>query len=108
MARYPPHSDSRQNLSDAAFGEMSDSRYGRHIAAPDCEMSIEQKPPPRAPKVLTVGEVATYLHVHPSTIYRLLRQGRLPAFRIGSDWRFSLENIDHWRLRGGVPPNTRG
>ena len=54
-----------------------------------------QYPGPK--KVMTVREVATYLSVHPSTIYRLLRQNQIPAFRIGSDWRFNIETIDHWR-----------
>jgi excisionase family DNA binding protein len=48
-------------------------------------------------KVLTVAEVAEYLHVHPSTIYRLLRKREIPAFRVGSDWRFNRESIDDWR-----------
>jgi excisionase family DNA binding protein len=48
-------------------------------------------------KVLTVQEVSNYLRVHRSTIYRLLKQRRLPAFRVGSDWRFNIEAIDRWR-----------
>ena len=48
-------------------------------------------------KVMTVREVAEYLHVHPSTIYRLLRKREIPAFRVGSDWRFNRESIDDWR-----------
>jgi excisionase family DNA binding protein len=71
-------------------------------------MSTPRKPPPEKPKVLTLEEVAVCLQVHRSTIYRLLRQGKLPGFRIGSDWRFNLEEIDRWRLRGGTPPDTRG
>jgi len=47
--------------------------------------------------ILTVGNVAEYLHVHPSTIYRLLKKGQLPAFKVGSDWRFNREAIDRWR-----------
>ncbi len=38
---------------------------------------------PTASMVLTVEEVARYLHVHQSTIYRLLRQKELPAFKVG-------------------------
>ena len=49
-------------------------------------------------RVLTVRELADYLHVHQSTIYRMLKRSQLPAFRIGSDWRFNLERIDRWRL----------
>jgi len=50
--------------------------------------------------VLTVKELAVYLRIHPSTIYRLLKRGQLPAFRIGSDWRFNVEEIDRWRVEG--------
>jgi excisionase family DNA binding protein len=52
-----------------------------------------------AGKVLTVGEVSDYLRVHRSTVYRLLKKGQLPGFRIGSDWRFNVEAIDQWRLQ---------
>ncbi len=48
------------------------------------------------PRVLTVGEVAKYLRVHQTTIYRLLKTHQLPAFRVGSDWRFNLETIEKW------------
>ena len=47
-------------------------------------------------KVLTVRDVSSYLRVHPSTIYRMLKRNQLPAFRVGSDWRFTVEAIDHW------------
>ncbi len=49
-------------------------------------------------KVLTVNELAEYLRVHRSTLYRLLKKQQLPAFRIGSDWRFNVEAIDRWRM----------
>src|SRR5258708_35601389 len=51
----------------------------------------------RQSKVMTVEEVSEYLHVHPSTIYRLIKRRKIPAFRIGSDWRFNIETIDKWR-----------
>lgn len=47
-------------------------------------------------KVLTVQDVATRLHVHPITVYRLIRSAKLPAFRIGRIWRFNAEEIDNW------------
>ncbi|HKN02293.1 MAG TPA: helix-turn-helix domain-containing protein [Candidatus Binataceae bacterium] len=50
-------------------------------------------------KVLTVQEVSSYLRVHPSTIYRMLKRNQIPAFRVGSDWRFTAEAIDEWRER---------
>ncbi len=47
-------------------------------------------------RIVTVRELATYLRVHPSTVYRLLRQEKIPSFRIGSDWRFDREAIERW------------
>lgn len=47
-------------------------------------------------KVFTLTEVAELLKVHPSTIYRLLRDHSIPAFKMGSDWRFNEESIERW------------
>jgi excisionase family DNA binding protein len=47
-------------------------------------------------RILTVQEVSKYLHVHPSTVYRLLKRRELPAFRIGGAWRFVASDIDKW------------
>jgi excisionase family DNA binding protein len=57
----------------------------------------------RPSKVMTVREVSSYLHVHPGTIYRLLKSNQIPAFRIGSDWRFNIEAIDSWCLHQVKP-----
>ena len=54
-------------------------------------------------KFLTVGELSHYLKVHPITVYRLLKRNQLPAFRVGSDWRFNIESIDHWCLQQQKP-----
>ncbi len=58
--------------------------------------------------VLTLEEVASYLRVHPSTIYRLLKRRQIPAFKVGSDWRFNLESIDQWRAEAenAIKPRT--
>jgi excisionase family DNA binding protein len=55
-----------------------------------------------AAKVITVGELAEYLRVHRSTVYRLLKKGQLPGFKIGSDWRLNVEAIDLWRVQQGA------
>jgi len=56
-------------------------------------------------RILTVRDVSNYLRVHPSTIYKMLKRNQLPAFRVGSDWRFTVEAIDRWRasVESGVP-----
>jgi excisionase family DNA binding protein len=46
--------------------------------------------------VLTLEEVARFLKVHPSTVYRLLKKKQIPAFKMGSDWRFNQESIEKW------------
>lgn len=46
--------------------------------------------------LLTVDEVARYLNVDKFTIYRLITQGKLPAFKVGGQWRFKQELIDEW------------
>jgi excisionase family DNA binding protein len=56
------------------------------------------------PRVMTVRELSSYLRVHPSTIYKLLRRGELPGFRIGTDWRFNAEVIDRWCLERNMRP----
>lgn len=49
-------------------------------------------------RVMTLREVSAYLQVHPSTIYRMLKHNQIPAFHVGSDWRFNIETIDNWCL----------
>jgi len=49
--------------------------------------------------VMTLDEVALFLHVHPSTVYRLLKGRSIPAFKVGSDWRFNKESIERWITR---------
>jgi len=57
--------------------------------------------------LLTVKDVAAYLQVNQTTIYRLLRQSEIPAFKLGGDWRFNIESIDEWRLAAGAQPMLR-
>jgi excisionase family DNA binding protein len=47
-------------------------------------------------KYLTTVEVAEFLRVHRSTIYRLLRQRQIPFLKIGSDYRFHRSSIEKW------------
>lgn len=50
-------------------------------------------------QVMTVFELAEYIKVHPSTIYRMLKHNpEIPAFKVGSDWRFDRDAIDRWLL----------
>jgi excisionase family DNA binding protein len=51
---------------------------------------------PKPVKMMNLRELSDYLRVHPSTVYRLLKRNQIPAFRIGSNWRFDIETIDEW------------
>ena len=57
-------------------------------------------------KVMTVRDVSAYLKIHSSTVYRLLRRHQIPAFRIGSDWRFNVDDIDAWCLKKEQPDDV--
>ena len=57
--------------------------------------------------ILTIAELSAHLRVHPTTIYRLLREGRIPGFRVGSAWRFSRVAIEVWE-HGQAEPSTDG
>jgi len=46
--------------------------------------------------VLTIDELAAYVKVPKSTLYKLVREGRVPCQKIGRHWRFRKEAIDHW------------
>src|SRR5471032_226723 len=54
---------------------------------------------------LTTEEVLEYLQVNLRTVYRLIKAGKIPAVRVGRQWRFRKRAIDAWldsqRPRGG-------
>ena len=47
-------------------------------------------------EILTVMEVARFLRVPKSTVYKLARLGQLPASKIGKHWRFLRRDIHDW------------
>lgn len=50
----------------------------------------------REEEILTVMEVARFLRVPKSTVYKLARVGELPASKIGKHWRFLRRDIHEW------------
>ena len=48
------------------------------------------------PQLMTVAELGQYLRFTKKTIYRLLKEGGIPAIKIGNKWRFDKEAIDRW------------
>lgn len=50
-------------------------------------------------RFLTVKEVSAYLRLSDATIYRLAKDGELPAAKVGGKWLFKKSFIDEWYLR---------
>jgi excisionase family DNA binding protein len=57
--------------------------------------------------VMTVRELSSYLHLHSVTVRKLARRHQIPAFRMGRDWRFNVEQIDRWRQQQENPHRER-
>ena len=56
---------------------------------------------------LTTEEVLEYLQVNLRTVYRLIKAGKIPAVRVGRQWRFRKRDIDAWlhsQRSGGLDP----
>ena len=47
-------------------------------------------------QLLTLEQVAEYLNVDKFTVYRLLSDKQLPAFKVGNQWRFKRRMIENW------------
>jgi excisionase family DNA binding protein len=45
---------------------------------------------------MTAGEIAEYLRLPRSTVYKLAQEGRLPGFKVGRLWRFRREAVMQW------------
>lgn len=49
-----------------------------------------------AGEVLTIEELAEYLKIPKSTLYKLVREGSVPCQKVGKHWRFRKDAIDRW------------
>lgn len=47
-------------------------------------------------EIMTLKELAEYLKVAEKTIYRLVNENKIPAFKVGGSWRFRKAEIDNW------------
>ena len=47
-------------------------------------------------EILTLEEVAHYLRLKPQTIYKWAQEKRIPAAKLGKEWRFRRSVIDRW------------
>jgi excisionase family DNA binding protein len=57
---------------------------------------MPNKPEKTESHMKTVDEIAADLHVHRITIYRLLKAGKIPGFKVGRVWRFRANEVHDW------------
>jgi excisionase family DNA binding protein len=48
------------------------------------------------PTIMTLEEVAKYLRLHKSTVYRMAREGKLPGNKVAGQWRFKKDRLVEW------------
>jgi len=60
-------------------------------------------------EILTADETANYLKVDVKTVYRLVKQGKIPGRKVGGNWRFRKDVLDEWLAvaRRTFPSNAR-
>ena len=47
-------------------------------------------------ETITPNEIAAILRIHPFTVTRLAREGKLPGFKVGGIWRFRKDQFERW------------
>jgi excisionase family DNA binding protein len=47
-------------------------------------------------EILTLREAATFLRLHPMTLYKLVRSGAVPSVKVGGQWRFARASLLGW------------
>ena len=52
--------------------------------------------------VLTIDELSVYLKIPKSTLYKIVREGKIPCQKIGRHWRFHRSAINDWLKEHGV------
>ena len=62
---------------------------------------------PQRTQIMTLKEVAKYLGVHSMTVYRLLKEKKLPGFKVGGQWRTKKEVLDNYLLREISPSESK-
>jgi excisionase family DNA binding protein len=59
-----------------------------------------------AETLLTTKQVAEYLRIDKFTVYRLVAQRKLPAYKVGSQWRFNRTLLESWLEKNLNAPSS--
>ena len=49
--------------------------------------------------IMTLEEVAAYLRLKPQTIYTWAQDKKIPAAKLGKEWRFKKSIVDEWFMQ---------
>lgn len=58
-------------------------------------------------ELLTAAETCRYLKIAPRTLYRYIQERRMPAFKLGKEWRFVRSDLEQWLRRRSAAPRRR-
>ena len=56
-------------------------------------------------EIMTIDDLAAYLKLSKSSLYKMLRLGKIPGQKVGRHWRFHKDVIDQW-IKGDIQPNS--
>ena len=51
-------------------------------------------------EILTIEQAAEFLQLSKRSVYKLLRQGKIPGRKVLNKWRFEKENLRRWLIKG--------
>jgi excisionase family DNA binding protein len=51
-------------------------------------------------EIMTIAEVAEYLKIPTSSVYKLAQEGKIPSQKVGRHWRFHRPTLINWVSRG--------
>jgi excisionase family DNA binding protein len=60
------------------------------------------------PEVMTISDLAEYLQVSKSSLYKLVQNGRVPGQKVGKHWRFRKDTVDQWLSASSEETLRRG
>jgi excisionase family DNA binding protein len=92
-------------VSPSAAGGAAAASVGRGLSVFHTQSLVDpiERIEPGLGELLDVDEVATRLAVQRASVYRLIREGELPALRVGRLWRIPLEGVRLFVRAGGSP-----
>ena len=57
---------------------------------------------------MTISDLAEYLQLSKSSLYKLVQQGKVPGQKVGKHWRFRKDTVDQWLSASSEQTRSRG